>query len=322
MRQIGITLVLLLILASAPAFSQSFDDLSIRPGVGIGPVRVGMTLDQVTALLGRRYDAEGTEGDLKVYRWNLQGSQHTGVTAVPVLTVGVGASNTVETVGTTSTAFTMARGAGLGFSISTFKEDLQAPSRGFKDTAGVRHLYFDTAGIAVTYDIRAAGLTTTKSLMVFKAASAMPGPPPAILPGEGIGPVRLGMSTDDVIRSMGRAPSERQRLSNGDDFLLWVTSDKDPFGHEAWLVVYVDPREGVDFISTDSVTHRTSQGNTPGTSILELQAEFGARFLTQTLAISGTAFLGIWYDQHGITGLYLPIDSEKRIIRIAVFKKG
>ena len=73
MSRVAVLLVALLVLAvSGPAFSQAFDDSAIRPGEAIGPFRLGATYDQVAGVFGRRADGEATEGNLKVYRWNLQ----------------------------------------------------------------------------------------------------------------------------------------------------------------------------------------------------------------------------------------------------------
>lgn len=316
---IGMTvLVSLVSLAGQPAFPQTFDEMAIRPGEGIGPVRLGMTLEQAAAVLGRAPDGESTDGSLKVYRWNLQGGGHNGLTAVPALSLSVAAGGSAEAVSTTSTAFTTPGGSAVGLSLTSFKEEFGAAYRGYKDGTGRRHLRFDTAGIAVTYDIRGPGQTTVHALTVFKPAAAMPGPAPMILAGVGVGPVRLGMSADDVVRAMGRGPQGR-----GNRVLVWVLEDKDPFGDRAWLSVFFDNRGVVDFIVTDAVVHATPQGNTPGTSMLDLQAEFGVAFRSQPFVIPGeTSFMGIWYDQYGIIGLYHPADPNKRIQLIAVYKRG
>jgi len=66
MSRVAIVLAALLVLAvSGPAFPQAFDDSAIRPGEGIGPVRLGITSDQVAGVLGRRADGEAAEGNLK-----------------------------------------------------------------------------------------------------------------------------------------------------------------------------------------------------------------------------------------------------------------
>ncbi|MGH7424891.1 MAG: hypothetical protein ACREJP_01825, partial [Candidatus Methylomirabilales bacterium] len=77
--------VFLVSVAGEPVFPQALTDLAIRPGEAIGPFRLGMTLDQAGGILGRGPDGEGTEGALRVYRWNLTGGSHTGSTAVPIL---------------------------------------------------------------------------------------------------------------------------------------------------------------------------------------------------------------------------------------------
>ncbi len=313
-----IVAVVLVSLAGEAAFPQAFDERAIRPGEGIGPLRLGMTMDQAAGLLGRRPDGESVEGALRVYRWNLEGGSHTGLSSVPVLSISVGADGTAEAVSTSSTAFNTPGGSGVGLSLAAFKQELGSAYRGYKDGAGNRYLRFDTAGLAVAYEIRGPGLTTVRSLTVFRPATAMPGPAPAILPGVGVGPVRLGMSAGEAIRAMGRPPQDRRPGR-----LVWVLEDKDPFGHDAWLSVLFDNRGAVDFIITDAVGHQTAQGNTPGTSIVELQAEFGGSFLSRALVIHGqTSFMGIWYDQHGIIGLYHPADPNKRIQLIAVYKRG
>jgi len=310
--------VVLVSLAGKPAFPQAFDEKAVRPGEGIGPLRLGMTVDQVGALLGRPPDGESTEGSARVYRWNLDGGAHSGISSVPVLSITVGADGTAEAVSTTSTAFATPGGSGVGLSLRAFKEELGSTYRGYTDSAGARHLRFDTAGLDLTYDIRGAGLTTVRALNVFKPAAAMPGPAPSILPGVGIGPVRLGMSADEAIRAMGRPPHLRRP-----DVLIWVLDEKDTFGDNAWLWASLDNNGALGFIYTDALSYRTAQGNAPGIGILELQAEFGAAFLSRALVIPGqTAFMGIWYDPQGIVGLYHPADSNKRILLIAVYKRG
>ncbi len=310
--------VILVPLTGQPAFSQAFDEKAVRPGEAIGPLRLGMTVDQVGALLGRRPDGESTEGSLRVYRWNLDGSAHSGASAVPVLSFTIGADGTAEAVSTSSSAFATPGGSGVGMSLKAFKEELGPAYRGYKDGAGVRHLRFDTVGVDLAYDIRGAGLTTVRSISVFKPAAAMPAPGPTILPGVGIGPLRLGMSADEAIRAVGRSPQARRG-----DMLIWVLDERDVFGNNAWLWAWLDNKGAVDFIYTDAVSHRTAQGNAPGTGILELQAEFGAAFLSRPLVIPGqTAFMGIWYEAQGVVGLYHPGDADKRILFIAVFKRG
>ncbi|MGH2452265.1 MAG: hypothetical protein ACRDF5_00655 [bacterium] len=309
--------VFLVSVAGEPVFPQALTDLAIRPGEAIGPFRLGMTLDQAGGILGRGPDGEGTEGALRVYRWNLTGGSHTGSTAVPILSLGMGSNGTAEVVSTTSTAFTTPAGNSVGLSLNAFKQEFGAAFRGYKDGAGVRQLRFDTTGVAVSYDIRGPGQTTVRAFTVFKPASAMAEPGPVILPGAGVGPVRLGMSAEEAIRAVGRPP--QQRRPGG---LVWVLEDKDPFGERARLTVLFDNRGAVDIILTDATSHLTAQGSGPGISILELQAEFGAAFTSVPFVIPGqTSFLGIWYDQHGIVGLYHPADPNKRIVLLAVFKK-
>ena len=221
MSRVAIVLAALLVLAvSGPAFPQAFDDSAIRPGEGIGPVRLGITSDQVAGVLGRRADGEAAEGNLKVQRWTLQGAGHSGGAAGPLLAVGVNGDNTVEWITTTSTGFAAPGGSGVGFSLNAFKEEFRAPYRGYQDGAGVRHLRFDTTGIAVTYDIRAAGLTTVKSVTVFKPAAAMPGPDPAIVPGQSVGAVRLGMAADEAIRPSDAALISEWRVRVREDRCL------------------------------------------------------------------------------------------------------
>ncbi len=321
MKRIAVVLVALVVLAvSGPAFSQAFDNSAIRPGEAIGPFRLGATYDQVAGVFGRQADAEAIEGTLKVFRWNLQGPAHGGTSAAPVLSVGINGDNVAEMLSTTSTGFAMPGGATVGLGLNAFKEELRAPYRGYKDSAGVRHLRFDTAGLAVTYDIRGAGMTTVKSITVFKPAAEMPGPLPSILPGVGIGPVRLGMSTDETIRAMGQAPWRRMPVSSGGEVLIFVLSDKDAFGGNAWVTVWVRPPAGVTLITTDAVKHQTAQGNAPGVGILELQAEYGVAFRSLPLAVGDFPLMGIWYDQYGIAGYYYPGDGAKRILWIGVFK--
>jgi hypothetical protein len=85
----------------------------------------------------------------------------------------------------------------------------------------------------------------------------------------------------------------------------------------------LDNNGALGFIYTDALSYHTAQGNAPGIGILELQAEFGAAFLSRPLIIPGqTAFMGIWYDPQGIVRLYHPADSNKRILLIAVYKRG
>lgn len=313
----AVVLLLLMSLGGQPAFSQAFDEKGVRPGDSIGPLRLGMTVDQVGALLGRRPDGESTDGSLRTYRWNLDGGVHSGMSSVPVLSISVGADGTAEAISTTSTAFATPGGSGVGMSLKGFKDEFGAAYRGYKDSTGGRHLRFDTVGVDLTYDIRGAGLTTVRSLTVFKAVAAMPGPAPTILPGVGIGPIRLGMSADEATRAMGRSPQVRRNL------LIWVLDEKNPFGENAWLWASLDDRGAVWFIYTDALAYQTAQGNAPGISILELQAEFGASFLSRPLVIPGqTAFMGIWYDSQGVAGLYHPADSNKRILLIAVYKRG
>src|SRR3989304_934820 len=126
------------------------------------------------------------------------------------------------------------------------------------------------------------GGATVKPIAVFNPAAAMPGPAPAITPGVGIGAARLGMSTDEVIRAMGQAPGRRGRAADGRELLIFVLPEKDMFGDNAWVTVYVD-RAGAYLITTDSVNHFTAQGNNPGSGILELQAEFGGAFRREEL---------------------------------------
>jgi len=323
MSRVAVLLVALLVLAvSGPAFSQAFDDSAIRPGEAIGPFRLGATYDQVAGVFGRRADGEATEGNLKVYRWNLQGAGHSGTATAPALSVSVNGDNAVEMITTTSTGFATPGGSSVGLSLNAFKEEVRTPYRGYKDSAGVRHLRFDTAGLAVTYDIRGAGMTTVKSIAVFKPAAAMPGPAPAITPGVGIGAARLGMSTDEVIRAMGQAPARRGRAADGRELLIFVLPEKDMFGDNAWVTVYVD-RAGAYLITTDAVNHFTAQGNNPGNGILELQAEFGVAFRSEALLTPWPwPLMGIWYEQHGIAGFYFPPDGEKRILWIGVYRRG
>ncbi|MBI3975565.1 MAG: hypothetical protein HY334_04155 [Armatimonadetes bacterium] len=118
MKWAAVLVVFLVLLAGEPAFPQAFDEIAIRPGEGIGPFRLGMTVDQVGAVLGRRPDGEATDGNMKFYRWNLEGGAHTGISSVPVLTIGVGADGTAEALSTTSTAFATAGGSGVGLSLN------------------------------------------------------------------------------------------------------------------------------------------------------------------------------------------------------------
>src|SRR3972149_5631832 len=148
MSRVAVLLVTLLVLAvSGPAFSQAFDDSAIRPGEAIGPFRLGTTYDQVAGVFGRRADGEATEGNLKVYRWNLQGGGHSGTATAPALSVSVNGDNAVEMITTTSTGFATPGGSSVGLSLNAFKEEVRTPYRGYKDSAGVRHLRFDTAGV-------------------------------------------------------------------------------------------------------------------------------------------------------------------------------
>src|SRR3972149_4232845 len=207
MSRVAVLLVALLVLAvSGPAFSQAFDDSAIRPGEAIGPFRLGATYDQVAGVFGRRADGEATEGNLKVYRWNLQGAGHSGTATAPALSVSVNGDNAVE--------------------------------------------------------------------MITTPAAARPGRAPAIPPGVGIGAARLGMSADEIIRAMGHAPARRGRAADGRELLIFVLPEKDMFGDNAWVTVYVD-RAGAYLITTDAGNPFTAQGNNPGHGILELQAEFG-----------------------------------------------
>lgn len=321
MKRIAVVLVALVVLAaSGPAFSQAFDNNAIRPGEAIGPFRLGATVDQIAGVFGRQADAEATEGALKVFRWNLQGPSHGGTSAAPVLSVGINGDNVAEMLSTTSTGFATPGGATVGLSLNAFKEELRAPYRGYKDSVGVRHVRFDTAGLAVTYDIRGAGATTVKSITVFKPTAEMPGPPPSILPGVGIGPVRLGMAADEAIRALGQAPWRRMPVSSGGEVLIFILTDKDTFGDNAWMTVWVRPPAGTYLITTDAVKHQTAQGNAPGIGILELQAEFGVAFRSLPLALGDFPFMGIWYEQYGIAGYYYPGDGAKRILWIGVFK--
>ncbi|MGH2627110.1 MAG: hypothetical protein ACRDHY_10715, partial [Anaerolineales bacterium] len=167
-------------------------------------------------------------------------------------------------VSTSSSAFATPGGSGVGMSLKAFKDELGSAYRGYKDSTGVRHLRFDTVGVDLSYDIRGAGLTTVRSLSVFKPAAAMPAPAPTILPGVGIGPLRLGMSAEEAIRAVGRSPQARRA-----DMLIWVLDEKDVFGANAWLWAWLDNKGAVDFIYTDALSHQTAQGNAPGTGILE-----------------------------------------------------
>ncbi len=317
MRRTAALLAFLLLLASVPAYSQSFTDRTIRPGDSIGSVRLGMTLDDVIGILGRPADTEATEEALKFYRWNLEGD-----TVAPggasALAIALNGTNAVEQVTTSSPNFTMIGGAGPGISLEGFKRDLHAPYRGVKDGQGVRHVRFDTEGLDVAYEIRGPGVTTVTAVSVFKPAAAMPSTP-AILPGEAIGPVRLGMTVDEAIGAMGRPPQKREK-SRGMEALLWVLSDKDPLGDAAMLMVLTQPSGRVGAILTDAVGHTTAQGNGPGTSLLEFQAEFGPAFRSQTANDSDLS-VAVSYPQHGIIGFYPASDPQKRILIIAIIAR-
>jgi hypothetical protein len=122
------------------------------------------------------------------------------------------------------------------------------------------------------------------------------------------------MSAVEAIRAMGRPPQLRRP-----DVLIWVLGEKDTSGDNAWLWASLDNNGALGFIYSDALSYHTAQG----IGILELQAEFGAAFLSRPLVIPGqTAFMGIWYDPQGIVGLYHPADSNKRILLIAVYKRG
>src|SRR3989304_3978511 len=135
MSRVAVLLVALLVLAvSGPAFSQAFDDSAIRPGEAIGPFRLGATYDQVTGVFGRRADGEATEGNLKVYRWNLQGAGHSETATAPVLSISVNGDNAVEMITTTSTGFATPGGSSGGLSLTASKEEGRRASRGKRES--------------------------------------------------------------------------------------------------------------------------------------------------------------------------------------------
>lgn len=93
-------------------------DRLIRPGESVGPVRLGMSLDDVIALFGRRYDQTGSEtsrGPETAYRWDFPDLSG----AIWVYTASGG--RTVTWIDTSISSLSTSAGNSMGSSVEAFR---------------------------------------------------------------------------------------------------------------------------------------------------------------------------------------------------------
>lgn len=124
-------------------------DRLITPGEGVGPARLGMSLDEIIALLGRRYDQTGSEasrGGETYYRWDF--SELSGAIWV-YMPAG---SRSVTWIDTSIPSFRTSGGNYVGSSVEAFKLELGSEYTIGQTANGSPTLTWRTLGISVVLD--------------------------------------------------------------------------------------------------------------------------------------------------------------------------
>ncbi len=184
--------VALVLLAATPMIGAP-DAYLITPGVGIGPIQIGMHIEQIVGILGTPKSTSG-QGRTIVYRWyEPSAARKEGLsvrTAKDGVAVTVSAQNDAR--------YHTANGMHPGSTEADVNAAFGVPSRVEKDAAtGTETLWYHSEGIAFAINRNRSFRFYNQifSIDVFRSGSSVtpgptprPGPPPGPTPPTGPGP--------------------------------------------------------------------------------------------------------------------------------------
>ncbi|MBI3975808.1 MAG: trypsin-like peptidase domain-containing protein [Armatimonadetes bacterium] len=124
-------------------------DRLLSPGEGVGPVKLGMSLDDVIAVMGRRYDQTGTEasrGPETYYRWDFPELSGAVWVYVPA------GARAVTWINTSIPSMRTSAGNSVGVSVDTFKVEFGSAYVTGQTPSGSPTLTWPSLGIAIVLD--------------------------------------------------------------------------------------------------------------------------------------------------------------------------
>lgn len=263
----------------------------VRPGDGIGPVSLQMTIEQANRAMGRPADEVSltSDGNSTRYLWRLDGFSSPDFPPALFAFVPTNASRIVG-IGVTARELKTRNGNGVGDSPSAFASEFGSFSRSGATVTGNTFWDFDSRGLRIFYR-RLRDRDVVIQVDVYPArmeGQAPPAPPSpiaglrsdlSIRPGVGISLVRLGIGLSEVTRLMGRTwdrtgPEVTGRPST---FYEWSLRDFAGSGSESpYLRIWVsNDRNTVHEVQTTAAEFRTPRGNGAGSPVDAFRAEFG-----------------------------------------------
>lgn len=130
--------------------------------------------------------------------------------------------------------------------------------------------------------------------------------PAGIRPGDGIGPVKIGMTPAEVQAALGGPPSER--YDNG--WWLWETQKIDVFFYQGRAFM----------IDTEHPDLATAEGIKIGSTSVDLIKAYGAPVCSGLNQYRGQAYLGWFYD-----GIFVFLNGNPRaafVVRVVPAGSG
>ena len=248
------------------------DEAAVAPGVGIGPLRLGMSVDDAAPLFGRRFDREETGACATRFTWAFQQNDTLLVSgeearlSTPLISQQSGTGIGEITISGSRGQHKTSGGVGLGSRTADVAAEFGPPSSTSSDGGGTWQSY-EQQGIRF---LVSASDETVQAISIF-----WPVPKNAeIRPFDGVGPLSLGMEASRAAEVMGRPQDVVTPLGR----LAWALPAIPAYARVScapFMAVQMESGKVRDIFTTAS-GFRMAQGVQVGDSLDALVKELGS----------------------------------------------